>query len=230
VVLDDAFQHRRAARVADVVLVSADAWTGATRLLPAGPFREPLRALRRASVVVITVKQASTAQVAAVEEAVRAVAPAVPRAVIALVADRLHQLPVEGSAVDVGVPSATRPLDSLAGRAVLAVSAIGDPAPFEAALVNAGAQVRGRRFADHHAFTAAEAEALARDVPAGALAVCTLKDAVKLAPLWPRLAPPLWYVSQAIVVRRGAEALDGAVGRVLAAREAPSRTTRPTAG
>ena len=39
-VLDDAFQHRRAARVADVVLVSAERWGERRHLLPAGPWRE----------------------------------------------------------------------------------------------------------------------------------------------------------------------------------------------
>ena len=44
VVLDDAFQHRRARRDADVLLVSADAWTGKPRLLPAGiRFHRPAR-------------------------------------------------------------------------------------------------------------------------------------------------------------------------------------------
>jgi len=41
--------------------------------------------------------------------------------------------------------------------------------------------------------------------------VCTLKDAVKLAPNWPRLAPPLWYVSQHVMVERGV----GGIERVL---------------
>ena len=50
--------------------------------------------------------------------------------------------------------------------------------------------------------------------------VCTLKDAVKLGPLWPRVAPPLWYVSQTVVVERGAPALDRALARVLEARVA----------
>ena len=41
-ILDDAFQHRRAARDADLVLLSADRWASAPRLLPAGPWRESL--------------------------------------------------------------------------------------------------------------------------------------------------------------------------------------------
>ena len=48
-VLDDAFQHRAIRRDADLVLVSADRWTPDVRVLPAGPWREPLTALRRAT-------------------------------------------------------------------------------------------------------------------------------------------------------------------------------------
>ena len=74
-ILDDAFQHRRAARDADVVLVDADSWSGAPRLLPAGPWREPLRSARRASLVIITRKTADKATVEATRRAVAAAAP-----------------------------------------------------------------------------------------------------------------------------------------------------------
>src|SRR6185312_3859607 len=57
-VLDDAFQHRRVQRAADLVLISADRWTDDVRLLPAGPWREPLRAIRRATLVIVTRKAA----------------------------------------------------------------------------------------------------------------------------------------------------------------------------
>ncbi len=90
VVLDDAFQHRRASRVADIVLVSADRWTGKDRLLPAGPFREPLRALRRADVAVITVKAADSDAIDAVHQAITRAAPEVPCAVVRLVPGALR--------------------------------------------------------------------------------------------------------------------------------------------
>lgn len=228
VVLDDGFQHRRAARVADVVLLAADHWDGAARLLPAGPFREPLSALRRASVVVVTVKAVTAEQVDAACAAIRAAAPEVPLAVVRLVPDRLHVVDAGAPLADVG--SATHAIGWLSGRSVLAISAIANPAPFESALRAAGAQVEGRRFADHHDFSEAEVADLVGAAPPDGVAVCTLKDAVKLAPRWPRAAVPLLYVSQTIVVQHGAEALDGAVQRVLSAREAANRTTRPTAG
>src|SRR5690348_617881 len=58
-VLDDAFQHRQVSRAADVVLVSADRWSPSQHLLPAGPLREPLGALRRATIIVVTRKAVS---------------------------------------------------------------------------------------------------------------------------------------------------------------------------
>ena len=45
-------------------------------------------------------------------------------------------------------------------------------------------------------------------LPPNALAVCTLKDAVKLRELWPRQASSLWYVSQQVIVERGVGGLE----------------------
>src|SRR5690606_37512688 len=56
VILDDGFQHRAIQRDLDVVLLTADGWTGEVRLLPRGPWREDLGALRRADLVVVTRK------------------------------------------------------------------------------------------------------------------------------------------------------------------------------
>jgi hypothetical protein len=54
--------------------------------------------------------------------------------------------------------------------------------------------------------------------------VCTLKDAVKLAPQWPDRGVPLWYVSQRAEVERGAHLLDASLALVLAARASTSST------
>ena len=56
------------------------------------------------------------------------------------------------------------------------------------------------------------------------LVICTLKDAVKLAPLWPRLAPPLWYVSQHVMVERGVGGLERCSTTSCACVPEPSRT------
>lgn len=234
-VMDDAFQHRRAARIVDIVLFSADKWTGTARLLPAGPYREPLSSLRRAHVVVVTTKAASAERIEAVLAAARVAAPDAEEAVIRLVPGTLR-LATALSAV--GTPGGSsrasggplkellsHPPAWLAGRELSAVSAIGDPAAFESQLRAHGAVLRDvRRFPDHHAFSSADATEIAQGARGSSGVVCTLKDAVKLAPRWPREAPPLWYLSQSVVVDRGAEALDRAVARVLAARAATALT------
>ena len=208
VVLDDAFQHRRAAREADVVLISADRWGADSRLLPSGPWREPLSALRRASMVLVTRKAASRASGSAVADTIRHRFPGIPVGVAALTLQELRSATGES----------TMPLEALAGARVLAVVAIGDPSAFLRQLTATGATVRAAVFPDHHAYTHAEVVRLASMMAAGEIAVCTLKDAVKLAPHWPREAPPLWYVSQSVKVEEGRDALDALLARALASR------------
>ena len=208
VVLDDAFQHRRAARTADLVLLSADRWASAPRLLPAGPWREPLSALRRASMVIITRKAASPATASAVADTIRHRFAGLAIGVAALMLQELRSATGES----------TMPLEALAGARVLAIVAIGDPSAFLRQLAATDATVRAAVFADHHAYTPTEVARLVSMMAAGEIAVCTLKDAVKLASHWPREAPPLWYVSQSVVVEEGRDALDVLVTRVLAAR------------
>jgi len=208
-VLDDALQHRRARRLGEVVLVSADRWTAdPRRLLPAGQWREPIGALRRASLVVVTVKAASPLEVDDVVRACRGVAPGVPVAVAALVPGELRAT---------SGPE-RRSLAVVRGRRVLAVAAVGDPSSFERQLAAAGADVELRRFPDHHDFSARDVAALAQAAARTDIVVCTLKDAVKLAPLWPRASAPLWYVSQAVELRAGAAEVDRLLDRLLAAR------------
>lgn len=219
-VLDDAFQHRRVRRIADIVLISADRWSDSVRLLPAGPWRERLDALQRATLVVVTRKGASDARVDAVHEALSRAARAIPRVSVRLALAELV------SAAPVDETPARQPLSSLAGARVRAVLSIADPGAFARQLEAEGAVVRVDAFPDHHAFAAAEVERLVRRVEPNELVVCTLKDAVKLAPLWPRLAPPLWYVSQQVMVERGV----GGLERVLDDLVRLCSRTSPTAG
>jgi tetraacyldisaccharide 4'-kinase len=109
-------------------------------------------------------------------------------------------------------------MTALAGERVLAISAVGDAGAFAAQVAAAGATVRTAPFPDHHRFTHAEAEQLARDFETGERAICTLKDAVKLAPLWPREAPSLWYVSQQLLIDSGRGAIEALLTALLAAR------------
>jgi tetraacyldisaccharide 4'-kinase len=208
-VLDDAFQHRRARRAADVVLVSTEQWQRSRRLLPAGPWREPLGALRRASLTIVTRRTATPVEAQRVADDLRVAAPAVPAAVVLLALDTLH---------DATQAHRTLPLSALSGSRTLAVAAIGDPQSFLRQLREAGAAVRSAVYPDHFRFGPADAMRVAADVRRDELVVCTLKDAVKLAPHWPREATPLWYVSQRVVVEQGSEAIRAVLDSVLRAR------------
>src|SRR5579872_6914341 len=53
IVLDDAFQHRALARDVDLVLINEERGFGNGHVIPAGPMREPLRALRRADATIL---------------------------------------------------------------------------------------------------------------------------------------------------------------------------------
>jgi tetraacyldisaccharide 4'-kinase len=204
VVLDDAFQHRRAARDLDVLLVSADGWRGQARLLPEGPWREPLGSARRASLVIVTAKTAGPGKIDAVRRALAAVAPGVPQAVVRLKLGELRST----------ATGQTMPLAALSDSKVLAIAAVANPESFFEQLAGAGAHVIPRPFPDHHAFTAKEAAELAAAGTTADFVVCTLKDAVKLGPMWAPREGSLWYVSQRVIVETGAQYLDEVLDRI----------------
>ncbi len=205
-VLDDAFQHRAVARVADIVLISADARAATDHLLPSGPYREREFALRRASLVIVTRKAASLDRARAVAARASLAAPLVPVAIVQLALDSVH------------TGAASAPLTSLRGRRVLAIAGVGNARAFGDQLTQAGAAVRLRAFADHHPFTESDAQLLARSLKGDEMPICTLKDAVKLAPLWPREAAAIGYVSQAVIVDEQGSAIDAILELVNQAR------------
>lgn len=205
-VLDDAFQHRAVARMADIVLISADTRAATDHLLPSGPYRERASALHRASLVIVTRKAASLDRARGIAARTSLAAPHVPVAIVHLALD----------SVQVGAASA--PLASLRGRRVLAIAGVGNAPAFGEQLAQAGAIVRLRAFADHHPFTESDARSLAQSLEGDEIPICTLKDAVKLAPLWPREAAAIGYVSQAVIVDEHGSAIDAILELVNQAR------------
>lgn len=180
VLLDDGFQHRRLARDVDIVLLDALRPFGlpaprgggapVRAMLPRGLMREPLSALGRADVVVVT--RADSAPPARIDELRALAARHAPGAIFAV-----------ASHVPVGLRRresdawVERPLTDLDGLAVELFSGIGNPGAFETTALGLGATIEGHRaFGDHHAFTAAELEGLGESVPA----LTTAKDAARL--------------------------------------------------
>ncbi|MFN2635818.1 MAG: tetraacyldisaccharide 4'-kinase [Gemmatimonadaceae bacterium] len=198
VVLDDAFQHRGAGRSADILLLNADAWTGSVRLLPAGPWREPLSAARRASLVLVTRKVAEADTVDNVRRAVARAAPQVPIAVV-------HLMPSELRSTATGQ---AMPLQAVREADLTAIAAIAQPEVFFKQLTELGAVVRPHSYPDHYPFTRDDATDLASQSADSDFVVCTLKDAVKLESLWPAEAGSLWYVSQRLKIEDGKDHID----------------------
>jgi tetraacyldisaccharide 4'-kinase len=166
-VLDDGFQHMKLSRDADIVLVDATDPFGGGMVLPAGRLREPLSALRRADIVVIT------RSVQAPSPALEAILRRHTNSPIFYASTRLE------SVLRVPRLGVALPQQDWRKARFLAFCGIGNPAAFFEDLRNWGFQlVQQRSFLDHHAYTAREAtqmEQAASNCGADAL-LCTEKD------------------------------------------------------
>jgi tetraacyldisaccharide 4'-kinase len=172
-VLDDGFQHRRLARALDLVLLDALDPFGQGRLLPRGLLREPVVALRRAGVVVLSRADRGSAEARAAirDEAERRAGP------LRWVESRHAPLDL------IDASGQSRPLEDLAGRAVAAFCGIGNPEGFRRTLLPFCSELRGFRiFPDHHPYRSSDVSDLvawSRDLGVD-LVLTTQKDLVKL--------------------------------------------------
>lgn len=165
--LDDGFQHRRAQRAVDILLVAAeDPWR--VRMLPSGPYREPLSAARRATHILVTRRTSEPSAADAWVARLSRIAPDVSSSRLELRMGGWRNLagfPVEPPVGD-----------------VLAVCSIARPEAFAAGLreLVPDSDVRLAAFPDHHRFGRRDIAALSRRRH-GRTVVCTGKDASKLA-------------------------------------------------
>ncbi len=195
IILDDGFQHLRLHRDLDVVLINARDPFGGGRLLPLGDLREPVSALRRAHMVVITHADRVTApELADLRERIESLHPGVPVLESAHKPDHLLDVRTEQKL----------PLTHLKGKAVTALSGLGDPLSFEASLEDLGARLAQKwRYPDHHAYTARDlksVQGLRGDLPL----VTTLKDFTRLPPDWrEQLAGEVWVLGIKLDILKG---------------------------
>lgn len=181
-VLDDGFQHRRAARDVDLVLIDATCPFGYGYLLPRGLLREPVSGLRRADAVVIT--RADRVEDATLRDIEREVERITGRPPVARAAHRWNGFVSgdAGDAVEGGATAAAEDIQALRGRRVVGACGLGNPEAFHAMLHEHVAEVAAFvPAADHHAWSAGELRELfrvARREGADVL-VTTEKDWVK---------------------------------------------------
>jgi tetraacyldisaccharide 4'-kinase len=162
-ILDDGFQHRELARDVDLLLLGEDCngW-----LLPAGAFREPRAALRRADFYLVTGARERWKKILRrrPQEAVFFGALE-PRSLLGSEHGRWREYP----------------MTLLDRNKVLAVSAIADPAPFYRMIYDwEGEIVDTMEFPDHHRYSARDWQRITRASHNVDMILTTEKDIVKL--------------------------------------------------
>jgi tetraacyldisaccharide 4'-kinase len=175
IILDDGFQHRRLARDLDVVLINAMEPLDGRMLLPLGDLREPLSALRRAQIIMLThVDLATEESLAALREEIRRANPQ---------ASLLEAVHKPDLLLEVKTQTKHR-FDHLKGRPVATVSALASPRQFEACLEHSGVPIAQRwRYPDHHRYTRRELASIDH-LRGGLPLVTTFKDLVKFPADW----------------------------------------------
>lgn len=173
-ILDDGFQHRRLSRDLDIVLIDATNPFGYGWLLPRGLLREPVSALRRAHLVLLTrADQVPASELDRIRRDVQRAAPLLSILETEFAPARLQI--ASGHVAD---------LETLRGRTVAAFCGLGNPLAFQQTVRECGADVKAfREFPDHHAYTRDDVESLkgwaaSQQVTA---VVTSQKDLVKLA-------------------------------------------------
>jgi tetraacyldisaccharide 4'-kinase len=177
VILDDAFQHVRLKRDLDLVLVNTARGVGNGWILPAGPMREPLAALRRADAMIVMGPDEHCDD--SLNTAMRHVLRDKPRL--------LHDRPILRAMI--------RPRNlvhaeregwretslALTGRHVIALSGLADASGFHAMLRELGANlVRVIEYPDHHDYGPGDWENIMAAASGAEMVVTTEKDLVKL--------------------------------------------------
>jgi tetraacyldisaccharide 4'-kinase len=160
IVMDDGFQNAGLAKDLSVLVVDGRRGIGNGKVIPAGPLRAPLEAqLARAQALLVVGDAGWSA---------RGVIAAAQAAGPPLLTGRLVPDPAAVAA--------------LAGARVLAFAGIADPDKFFATLRDAGIAVAAaRRFADHHRFSATEANDLVVEAErSGLTLVTTEKDLARM--------------------------------------------------
>ena len=197
--LDDAFQHRQLGRNVDILTVPVTHPFGnPAKLLPAGTLREPLSALRRADIILLT--HADTAEISVrAKEAVKRLAPD------ALVLESIHQ-PLYLYPLIREDSGDRQDVEMLEGRRLLAVCGIGNPDAFVGTLMRcAPASVELLAFPDHHVYVGADAQrigAVFRETKAD-LIITTQKDAQKLMSVVAHEELPIVVLIVALVIAGG---------------------------
>jgi len=175
-ILDDGLQQWRIFKDLEIVAIDTANPFGNYRMLPAGFLREPLSALRRADIFVLT-------QVGFGRDTGQLISKLKRVNSRALIVESIHQPEAFSSVFS---PDDSLSLDSFQGKRAAVFSGIGNPQGFEDCIRPLGIKItKSFRFADHYDYTQADIDSIietARQMNLDAI-ITTQKDAVKIREL-----------------------------------------------
>uniref|UniRef100_A0A2N9HJV3 tetraacyldisaccharide 4'-kinase n=1 Tax=Fagus sylvatica TaxID=28930 RepID=A0A2N9HJV3_FAGSY len=155
VILDDGMQHWSLQRDLEIVMINGLMLWGNCQLVPLGPLREPLTALRRADVAVVHhADLVSEQNLKDIEHVIREVKESLPIFFTRMTPSYFFEVANINSKL---------PLGALCNTIILCLSAIGSANAFVAAMEKIGASYVDRLdFSDHHVFRARDVEMIRR--------------------------------------------------------------------
>jgi len=170
-VLDDGFQHLRLQRNLDIVLINARNPFGCGAMLPRGILREPVSALSRARIIILS-KADPDRDIGDLEQRIAAINPtaAVFRARFKPTG-LLH--PATGRTLE---------LETVRGKEAAGLCSIGDPGHFFSMLAALGVSYsRPMIFPDHHRYSAGDLRMIAARAASADYLITTQKDIAKMS-------------------------------------------------
>ena len=210
-VLDDGFQYLKLERDLDIVAIDAANAFGNGKLIPRGILREPLSALRRADVFVLTKTDGGRSNLESIKKKLRQINPGAP------VVETIHQavgLTSLDDAADAKAPS------FLKGKSIAALCGIAQPNSFWDLLRSLGADLQiMKSFQDHYVYERDDilhVLDLCREKKIDTL-VTTDKDAVKLKKFQElfRNEFAVFSLKMKIQITTGEDELYGRISRLL---------------
>jgi tetraacyldisaccharide 4'-kinase len=169
-ILDDGFQHWQLHRDKDIVLIDATNPFDNGKIFPEGRLREPLSALMRADIIVLSkADMADEKRISACMSKIKRYNSDAP------IFTSSHK-----PAVLISASGEAESIDTLKERRVYAFSGIANPSHFEALLTSMGVKiVKSKRFRDHHHYQQVDIDKIINE--AGKMDIITTeKDMVKL--------------------------------------------------
>lgn len=174
-ILDDGFQHWGLFRDKDILLIDSTTLFGNRRLLPIGPLREPISAVSRADIIVITKTDKTRIQNSETNNLVKEIRQYNTRAPIFFSEHRPSKFTT--------ATRDTMPSEWAKGKRFFGFCGIGNPKSFGETLLLADAELIGfKTFRDHYRYSPGDIQAITRNAEScGAeWIVTTEKDIMRL--------------------------------------------------